>query len=137
MLKKKIKAYLSHPIRGFMGPKATREVMEHNNQLAVRWGKELYRFFGTNLEVYVPGEHDEFVLIAYLDKIINEKQILDIDCKILARRDILLVADWENFHSSGMKKEIVKAKELGIPIYYSQDLSEKTLEELKIFLEQL
>ena len=137
MLKRKIKAYLSHPIRGFMGPKATREHMEHNNRLAVRWSKELYRFFGINLEIYVPGEHDEFVLIAYLSGIIDEKEILDIDCTILERRDILLVADCENHLSNGMKIEIAKAKELGIPIYCSQDLSEETLEGLKKVLERL
>ena len=136
MLKRKIRAYLSHPIQGRAGKAATPEMMETNNRIAIAWTKRLDIYFGSNLELYVPGEHDEFVLIAYLDEQLTIEQILDIDCKILAKRDVLLVANWENHLSGGMKREIDKAKELGIPIRVFDNIEEADLRALEIWLEE-
>ena len=42
MLKRKIKVYLSHPIRGILREKATEETMKANNQKAIDWDMELW-----------------------------------------------------------------------------------------------
>ena len=136
MLKRKIRAYCSHVIRGYMGSKCLEEQRNFNKAKAVEWGKRLWEYFGSNLEMYIPGANDEWAVIGMQKGYLTIDQVLDIDCGIVAQADVLIVMDWEGI-SGGMKMEIAKAKELGIPIYCSQDLSERTLEELKKVLERL
>jgi len=137
MLKRKIRAYLAHPIRGAKGADATQEDMEINNQKAIEFAKRLDIYFGSNLEIYVPGEHDEFIMLAYLKGILTEKQILEIDCEILSKRDIVIVAYWSGQLSRGMQTEVMKATELGIPIFVLSGLDIVSLEKLRITLETL
>lgn len=137
MLKRKIRAYMSHPIQGRAGKAATPEMMEMNNKTAIEWGKKLWLFFGSNLEVYVPGEHDEFVLIAFLDEKLTIDQILGIDCEILSKRDVLIVANWENHFSGGMRREIDEAKKLNIPVWVITGVEDNDLRALQMFLETL
>lgn len=137
MLKRKVRVYLSHPIRGVLREKATEETMKANNQKAIAWGRELWGEFGSQLDLYVPGEHDEFVLIAYLNGFLTEVQLLEVDCVIVSRCKALVVANWENHISHGMVKEINHADSLDIPVFFLHSLDAKSLELLRVFLETL
>ena len=59
-----------------------------------------------NIDFYVPGEHDEFVLIAYRWGVLTEKQILDIDCEIVSRCSFLVVFAPDDYISKGMQIEV-------------------------------
>ncbi len=137
MLKRKIKVYMSHPIRGILRDKATKSTMEANNQRAISWGKTLWINFGSQVDLYVPGEHDEFVLIAYLNGYLTEEQILDVDCEIVQRCKAVIVANWEGESSGGMKIEVDYAKANDIPVFTLNSLDDKSLELLRVFLETL
>ena len=137
MIREKIKVYMSHPIRGILRDQATEETMRANNQRSISWGKALLINFGSNLDLYVPGEHDEFVLIAYLNKYLTEKQILDVDCEIVGRCKAVVVANWEGKLSGGMQVEVDYANENNIPVFMLDSLDDKSLELLRVFLETL
>ncbi len=137
MLKRKIRVYLSHPIRGVLRENATEETMKANNQKAIAWGRELWGEFGSQLDLYVPGEHDEFVLIAYLRKYLTERQILDVDCVIVSRCEAVIIANWEGSYSGGMKIEVDYANRNDIPVFVLDGLDAVNLEKLRTFLETL
>ncbi|MFA5153007.1 MAG: hypothetical protein WC554_10635 [Clostridia bacterium] len=113
----KPKIYVSHSIRGKYGVKATPEQMEENNQKAISFGQLLKANY-PKINWYVPGEHDEFVKIAYLKKYLTDTQILDVDCDILAKCNGLLVWMPDNYISGGMQVEVDYAIEHKIPICY-------------------
>lgn len=114
-MKNQIKVYVSHGIRGKKGVNATDEDMKHNNALAILFGQSLRRKFpGVNF--YVPGDHDEFVLISYRKKYLTEKQILDVDCDIVQSCNFMIAYSPDNYLSRGMKVEIEYAGEHGIPV---------------------
>jgi hypothetical protein len=128
-----VTAYCSHPIRGRKGDQCSQEEIELNNMKACTDLSQLaltIRRAGINLEVYVPGFHDEFVSLAYAKDYVTEQQILDVDCTILDKRYILLVYDWQDYISTGMKVEIDYAEEHGIPIYVFQKIDDKTIREV-------
>lgn len=126
----KIQAYISHPIRGRLGTKATERDITINCSKAICVGAVL-KICIPDLELYVPAKHDEFVLRAYKKNYIDEHQILDIDCDIISGRDLLIVYNWQNFLSNGMVTEIDYATKHGIPIYSFGELCERTLDDLK------
>lgn len=74
--------YLSHAIRGKAGPNASHDVQAENCAEAIRVANALRRQF-PKLELYVPAENETFVQIAYDSGYLSEKQILDVDCKII------------------------------------------------------
>jgi hypothetical protein len=97
-------AYLAHPIRGVKGPDATREDMEANNLRAMEFaGLIRERFPG--LDLYVPAEHDEFVMLAHEQKFLSEDQILMVDAEILRKRDLLILFAPDRHISTGMMFE--------------------------------
>lgn len=114
------RAYMSHPIRGMKGAAATEADMEANNQLAIGFAKTLRAAFPA-LDIYVPAEHDEFVLIAYQQQRLSESDILDTDVAILKRRDILIAYIPERHISNGMMREIHEAQWAGIPVVFLRD----------------
>ena len=116
----KIRAYVGHSIRGKFGNKATEEQMEANNQKAIGFGKQLAGEF-PNIDFYVPGCHDEFVLIAYKKEYLTEKQILDVDCDIISRCGFLVVFAPDDYISRGMKIEIDHAVLNNIPVILAVD----------------
>ena len=116
----KIRAYISHSIRGKVGNAATDEQMEVNNQKAIRFGKQVAKEF-PNVGFHVPGEHDEFVLIAYRKDYLTEKQILDVDCDIILKCNFLVVFAPDDYISRGMQIEIDHAVENNIPIISAID----------------
>lgn len=113
----KVTAYLSHKIRGSSGPNATKEQMQENCQEAKRIGNWLRATF-SNLEIYVPAESEEFVYQAYIFNHLKEQQILDIDCRIMDTKDLLIVyaEDCVDDGSNGIRYEINHAKENDIPM---------------------
>ena len=119
----KIKAYVSHSIRGKMGKEATDEYMEENNLKAIAFGNELRKAF-PNIDFYIPGDHDEFVCIAYKEKYINEKQILWIDCQIINSRNFVLAWSPDDFISNGMRIEIEHAHLHNIRVLVVKDIND-------------
>jgi len=110
-------AYFSHAIRGRKGLNATAEEMDNNCAIATAVCNWIRQHI-PELELYVPAEHEEFIQIAYLKKWLSEKQILEIDCEILERRDLLIVLEIDGWHGGGISVEIEHAEKRGIPIYY-------------------
>jgi len=116
----KIRAYVSHSIRGKHGNKATNKQMEENNKKAIDFGELLNKEF-PNIDFYVPAEHDELVLIAYRKGYMTEKQILDVDCDIISRCNFLIVFAPDDYISKGMQIEIDHAVFNSIPVISAID----------------
>ena len=81
--------YLSHAIRGKAGPGASYDVQAKNCAEAIKVANYLRKLF-PKLELYVPAEHELFIQIAYDSGRLSEKEILDVDCKIIDRQDGVL-----------------------------------------------
>ena len=114
-MKNQIRVYVSHSIRGKKGKDATDEDMRRNNNLAIIFGQALRRKFpGVNF--YVPGDHDEFVIIAFWKKYVTEEQILDVDCEIVKRSHFVIAYSPDGYLSRGMKIEIEYANVNSIPV---------------------
>jgi len=62
--------YLSHPIRGAKGDKATEEDMQKNRIAASIFATKLEWECGLN--IYCPAEHDEVISILYRKGLIGE-----------------------------------------------------------------
>ncbi len=77
-----MKIYISHSIRGKYGKNATETQMIENCNAIKLVAKRLRETF-TGVEFYVPAEHEDFVYIAFHDHYLNEREILEIDCKII------------------------------------------------------
>ena len=121
----KVTAYFSHSIRGKKGKEATDEDMERNCKVAMEvaaWIREVI----PSIELYVPAEHEDFVVIAYRDKLLTEKQILDIDCKILGKRDFHIVHEVDGWLGGGIGVEIDAAKKYSKAIFFVSELNEVT-----------
>ena len=123
-MKKQIKVYVAHSIRGKKGNDATDEDMKHNNALAIVFGQALRRKF-PGVDFYIPGDHDEFILIAYRKEYLDEKQILDVDCEIVQGCNFVLAYSPDGYLSKGMKIEIEYAGENGIPVIIVSKLDER------------
>ncbi len=82
--------YLSHAIRGKAGINAGHNTQNTNCAEAIRIANILREKF-PKLELYVPAENETFVQIAYDTGHLAEKEILDIDCKIIDRCDGVIV----------------------------------------------
>ena len=131
-----IKVYVSHSIRGKKGANATDEDMRRNNDLAIMFGKALRRKI-PGINFYVPGDHDEFVVIAYRKKYLSEKQILDVDCIIVHQCNFVIVYSPDGYLSRGMKVEIEYAGENGIPVIVVGMLDESGIASINRQLQNL
>ena len=85
-----MKVYLSHSIRGKLGNNCPPEVLKANCETAISIANAI-RTRCPWAEIYVPAEHEDFVQKAYNKKYITEKQILEVDCEIIAEHDILII----------------------------------------------
>lgn len=101
----KIRAYVSHSIRGKFGSTATSEQMEANNQKAIDFGKQLAIEF-PNIAFYIPGAMDKFVKPAWDMGYLTIEQILNVDCDIISRCNFIVVFSPDDYISKGMKVEI-------------------------------
>jgi len=137
MLKKKIKVYVSHYIRGPEGNKASKATIETNIANTKEICKQLRIHFGSNLDLYVPAEMDEFPQIAMQEGYLDIDGVLDIDCIIVARCDALLLLDFKQNLSEGMVRELAAAEFAGLPFYTLEGMDEVSLEKLRNWLESL
>jgi len=103
------RAYMCHSIRGRKGMDATEAEMNANNNKAIEAGERL-RWEHPELDVYVPGDHDEFIMIGYKNGVLTETEILDIDCGIVERRDVIIMYTEDGYLSRGMITEVEYAK---------------------------
>ena len=132
----KVSAYFSHSIRGKAGANATEEDMMKNCAKAMEvaaWIRESV----PEIDLYVPAEHEDFVSIAYKDKYLTEDQILEIDCKILKKRDFHIVHEVDGWLGGGIEKEINAAKKYRKPSFYVSELDEVTAVALRVIVRDL
>ena len=113
-----MKVYLSHSIRGVAGTEATLEIMEANNALAHGFGDQLRKRCPELGYLYVPGDHDEFITIAYQRKYLTEDQILSVDKAIIDTCDLVIIYAFDNYISIGMSVELDYAQSKGIPLVF-------------------
>lgn len=85
-----MKFYLSHSIRGKYGKDATNAQMKANCDKAILIAN-MIRNALPSIEVYVPAEHEDFVLTAHQKHYITEEQILDVDCTIIDGCDGVII----------------------------------------------
>lgn len=110
-----MKFYLSHPIRGKNGNKAINKTIEANCLKAAQIAHYIrQKIFG--IQIYVPGEHDLFVQLAYKNQYLTEKQILNIDCQIIDQCDGLLLYVPDDKIYGGCKIEQEHAIKTGKPV---------------------
>jgi len=112
-----MKAYLSHQIRGPQGKDATDLDMVTNCTRAEAVGKFIKELM-PKLDLHIPAEHEAFVNLAYQNKYLSEKQILDIDCQIISDCNLLFVFIQNDWIGGGTGIEIKFAQEHHIPIYF-------------------
>lgn len=133
---KKVTAYFSHTIRGKKGKHASDEDVERNCKEAMKvalWIRENI----SEIDLYVPAEHEEFVHITYRDEYLTEKEILEIDCKILVKKDFHIVYEVDGWLGGGIAIEIDAAKKAGMMIFYVSNLDEVTAAALKVIVKDL
>lgn len=116
------RVYVSHSIRGKLGVDATPESMAKNNRLAHE-AVVLMRCIIPEIHFYVPGEHDEIIMILYQGGRLKEGDILWADCELIKRTCEILIA-WapDNFISTGMQIEIDFANTHNIPVCVIYDV---------------
>lgn len=85
-----MRVYLSHAIRGKSGSECTPISLKENCRAAIEIGNKI-RDACPWADVYIPAEHEGFVQKAYDKRYLTEKQILDIDCDIVAECDIIII----------------------------------------------
>jgi len=132
-----IRIYMSHAIRGARGKDATVEDMQANNNAASHAARVIRAYlYPLPIELYCPGEHDEFVMIAYHKGMLSEQQILDTDCAIVKRCDILV---WYSAlgPSSGAEVEKDAAWSYGKPVFVIPALDVRYLEQLATLVREL
>lgn len=133
-IKNEIKLYLSHPVRGSFGSVATTNEQLSNSGKAKKVAFEIMTAI-PHLDLYVPGAAEDFVVLTFTKGLLTDEQIIEIDCEILEKRDGLLVYTFDK--STGVDKEIKKAKELGKPIYTFTELNSRVIEEIKVFVKEI
>ena len=112
-----MKFYLSHPIRGEAGDKATAEDIQRNNEAAIAIANHIRNKITADINIHVPAEMESFVDLAYRMKILNVDQILAVDCKIIENCDAVLVyAPFGNV-VSGCKVELEHALRCHKPVF--------------------
>ena len=113
----KTRAYMCHSIRGRKGVDATEAEMNANNNKAIEAGERL-RWEHPELDVYVPGDHDEFIMIGYKNGVLTETEILDIDCGIVEQRDVIIMYTEDGYLSRGMVTEVRYARGRGKQVWW-------------------
>lgn len=116
----KIRAYISHTIRGKHGVDATDEQRRENSGKCILFGNALRKEFPM-IDFYIPGEHHEIDTISYRKGYMTEEQILDIDCEIISRCNFIVVFAPDNYISTGMQIEIDHAVKSSIPVISAID----------------
>lgn len=132
----KVSAYFSHSIRGKKGKTASEEDMKRNCEEAIKVGTWIRERI-PELDLYIPGEHEDFVYIVFRDEYLTEGQILEIDCKILEGMDFHIVHEVDGWFGGGIAVEIAEAKRCGKIIFYVSSLDVPTLAALRVIVRDL
>ena len=82
--------------------------------------------------MYVPSEHEDFVSICYIDKLLTEKQILDVDCEILEKLQFHIIHEVDGWLGGGIKVEMDHAMKLGMAIFHVCSMDEVTAAALRV-----
>jgi len=127
---KRIRAYMSHAIRGRLGLDADKRTISENCNKAIVAGT-IISCCVPEIDLYVPAQHDEFIQIAYDKGFLTETEILDVDCTIISRCSLLLVYDWQGYISRGMMKEIEYAREHNVPMIVFNDVTDMVIDTIK------
>jgi len=114
----KVTAYLSHTIRGEKSTEATHEDMKRNCDKAMEMAVRIRQEYGNMLDLYVPAENDTFVQIAFDAGIITEDQILDVDCRIIDQKDMVIVLVEDGWIGGGIGVEVKHAEDNHVPVFF-------------------
>jgi len=116
-----MKFYLSHPIQGEVGDKATVEDIQFNNESAIAIKNYIQRHITSDINIHAPAEMEEFVFTAYKMNVLTRDDILAVDCKIIEGCDaVLIYAPFGNV-VSGCKVELDHAVRCHIPVFIFED----------------
>ncbi len=118
-----MKYYLSHAIRGKAGPEASHNTQAKNCAEVIEIANQLRALF-PSLDLYVPAENETFVQIAYDTGHLSEKQILDIDCRIIDNVDGVIVYVPDGEIQGGRLIEYNHAKATNKPVVIFHVLKE-------------
>ena len=140
MINNIFRIYMSHTIRGRGGLDATEADIKINLAAATRIGVEIKAYLldwekmdrFPRSDLYVPADHDEFVQIAWHKEYLNEKQVLEVDCDIISRCDLVII--YGNYVSRGMKIELDFAQDNGIAVFKMPSVSEMSIEGLRLII---
>ena len=142
--KGKFRIYLSHPIRGSKRERATADDIYKNCVNAQNVAIEMGAYFNDwnkmdgfpPVDIYCPAEHDEFVQIAFNKGLLTVDKILEIDCDIVKRCDLLICY---GFVSSGMMTELEFAEKNNVPVlaitHWDNSIAVNLKEVFKIILD--
>lgn len=128
-----VRLYLSHPIRGRNGTKASERDIGANNLRAIRMGNAIRAFFPW-VELYVPAEHDEVLSYLYLIRALSIEDLLEADCDVINKCDGVISFQPEFYESSGMRVEREYAEAHGIPVFTLADIDSGTRQRFEKFL---
>ena len=116
-----MKFYLSHPIQGEAGDKATNEDVQKNNEAAIAIASYIQNEITAAIDIHVPAKMEEFVLTAYKMNVLTRDDILAVDCKIIEGCDaVLIYAPFGNV-ISGCKVELEHALRCHKPVFIFED----------------
>ncbi len=135
-----LRGYMSHCIRGRKGDSCPQEEKDQNCIKAATDGAQIMSIMQRCMIpvfLYVPGSHDEFIQAAWKAGRITESSVLETDCDIVATCDFLLLYDWQDYLSAGMKYEIDYATKHEIPIIPMNKIDQQSLWELQHCLLEL
>jgi len=122
----KVSTYFSASIRGKKGSKATKRNILRNIEAGKKVAAQIRKFFGSMLEIYCPHDQDELIQILWNNRKISVWDILEGDCEIVSKKQILLVWAPKGFISNGMAKEVKTAKEKNISIVEFEQFDDRT-----------
>lgn len=116
-----MKLYLSHPIRGKAGDKATAEDIRKNNEAAIVVANYIRNEITASIDIHVPAEMEAFVDLAYRMEILDVDDILAVDCKIIEGCDAVLIYAPFGSVVSGCKVELEHALRCHKPVFIFED----------------
>jgi hypothetical protein len=93
--------YVSHRISG--GGKFSQKECEENCKKVIEFVNQLRKKY-PQYYFYVPAESEPFVHNAYVMRLLNYDQIIEIDCAIILNCDAVIFYDPDGF-SEGMERE--------------------------------
>jgi hypothetical protein len=131
-----IRAYISHPIRGKLGDDATDESMATNNTIAKAAGKEI-RDALPDLQLYIPAEHDDFLLLHGVIPVNMVEELLALDCAIVHDCDMMLIYDHEFHLGHGMQREYDYAMANNIPIVVFNEVNDEVIKDIAIAMSKV